>query len=54
MDAQSNEFLNFKVAQHHLDVDSENNGIKVFVSTDFDGTNVTEATWDELNANFPR
>lgn len=53
MDAQSNESLTFKTAQHHLDVDSEDNGIKVFVSTDFDGTDVLSATWIEQTANFP-
>ena len=53
MDAQDNEFLNFKTAQHHLDVDSEDNGIKVFVSTDYDGSDVLSATWEEVNANFP-
>ncbi|MGB1307549.1 MAG: DUF5689 domain-containing protein [Oceanihabitans sp.] len=53
MDAQDNEFLNFKTAQHHLDTDSEDNGIKVFVSTDFDGTDVMAATWEEKNATFP-
>lgn len=53
MDAQNNEFLNFKTAQHHLDVDSPDNSIKVLVSTDFDGSNVLAATWEELSATFP-
>ncbi|MGB0981955.1 MAG: DUF5689 domain-containing protein [Winogradskyella sp.] len=53
MDAQTNELLSFKTAQHHLDEDSEDNGIKVFVSTDFDGTNVLAATWEEQTATFP-
>lgn len=53
MDAQSNELLSFKTAQHHLDVDSEDNGIKVYVSTDFDGTDVLAATWEEKTATFP-
>lgn len=53
MDAQENESLTFRTAQHHLDVDSEDNGIKVFVSTDFDGTDVLAATWEEKSANFP-
>lgn len=51
MDAQSNEFLNFQVAQHHLD--SAANTLEVFVSTDFDGTNVTAATWQPVSANLP-
>lgn len=53
MDAQENEILNFKTAQHHLSVDSDDNGIKVFVSTDFDGSDVLGATWEEKTANFP-
>lgn len=53
MDAQNGEILNFKTAQHHLSVDSEDNGIKVFVSTDFDGSDVLGATWEEKTANFP-
>ncbi|WP_456438669.1 DUF5689 domain-containing protein [Psychroserpens sp.] len=53
MDAQSGEVLSFKTAQHHLDVDSDDNGIKVFVSTDFDGSDVLGATWEEKTANFP-
>jgi len=53
MEAQENEFLNFKTAQHHLDVDSPDNSIAVFVSTDFDGVNVLAATWEELSATFP-
>ncbi|WP_296385890.1 DUF5689 domain-containing protein [Winogradskyella sp.] len=53
MDAQSNELLSFKTAQHHLDVDSDQNGIKVFVSTDFNGSDVLGATWEEQTAIFP-
>jgi len=53
MDAQDNEFLNFETAQHHLDVDSDENGITLYVSSDFDGTDVTGATWEELSAVFP-
>lgn len=48
MDAQDNEFLNFKTAQHHLD--SPNNTLEVFVSTDYDGTNVLAATWIPVSA----
>jgi hypothetical protein len=48
MDAQDNEFLNFKTAQHHLD--SPNNTLEVFVSTDYDGTNVLTATWIPVSA----
>lgn len=51
MDVQTNEFLNFQVAQHHLDSDA--NTLEVFVSTDFDGTNVIGATWQPISASLP-
>jgi len=51
MDAQSNEYLNFKTAQHHLD-DDVNNTLEVFVSTDFDGIDVLAATWTPISANI--
>ena len=48
MDAQSNEFLNFKTAQHHLD--SPDNTIEVFISTNYNGTDVLGATWEPISA----
>ena len=45
--------VKFKVAQHHLDVNSPNNGLEVLVSTNFDGTNVLAATWVAVPANIP-
>jgi hypothetical protein len=51
MDAQTNEFLNFQVAQHHLD--SVDNTLELFVSTDYDGSNVAAATWQPVSANLP-
>jgi hypothetical protein len=45
-------YINFKLAQHHLD-DEYNNTLEVFVSTDFDGTNVTAATWEKQNVVIP-
>ncbi len=51
MDAQDNEFLNFKAAQHHLD--SPENTLEVFVSTDYDGSDVLGATWESVTANLP-
>ncbi|WP_092466188.1 DUF5689 domain-containing protein [Winogradskyella thalassocola] len=51
MDAQDNEFLNFKAAQHHLESDA--NTLEVFVSTDYDGSDVLGATWIPVNANLP-
>ena len=49
MDAQDNEFLNFETAQHHLDNSAENT-LEVFISTDYDGSNVLAATWEPLGA----
>lgn len=51
LDAQENEFLNFKMAQHHLQ--SDLNTAEVFISTDFDGSNVLGATWTSVSANLP-
>ena len=51
MDAQTNEFLNFKAAQHHLD--SADNTLEVFVSSDYDGSDVLGATWISVAANLP-
>lgn len=51
LEAQGNEFLNFQMAQHHLE--SDENSIEVFVSTDYDGTNVLDATWEPISVNLP-
>ncbi len=48
MDAQENEFLNFKTAQHHLD--SADNTLEVFVSNDYNGSDVMSATWIPISA----
>lgn len=53
LDNTSNELLTFKVAQHHLDVNSPGNSLTVYFSTDFDGTNVLAATWTAVPANIP-
>lgn len=53
LDATSNEFMTFRTAQHHLDVDSPLNSMVVYVSTDFDGTNVLTATWIEVPVTLP-
>lgn len=50
MDAQDNEFLNFKTAQHHLD--SPENTLEILVSTDYNGTNVLAATWEPVTASL--
>ena len=51
LEAQGNEFLNFKMAQHHLE--SDENTIEVFVSTDFNGTDVLDATWEPVSVSLP-
>lgn len=53
MDVHTNEILTFRTAQHHLDVDSALNTIEVYVSTNFDGLNVTKATWIRVQAILP-
>lgn len=50
MDTQDNEYLNFKTAQHHLD--SADNTLEVFVSTDYDGSNVLAANWIPIAPNL--
>jgi hypothetical protein len=54
MDQHTNEVLTFRTAQNHLDIDSPLNTLEVYVSTDFDGLNVTTATWKPLKANLPK
>ena len=54
MDVYTKEILTFRTAQHHLDVDSPLNSLEVYVSTNFDGLNVTKATWIPLVVNLPK
>lgn len=51
MDTQEGEKLVFQVAQSY--VTSANNSFEALISTDFDGTNVTTATWEHLEAFVP-
>ena len=53
LDVAQKKGVAFEVAQHHLDVDSPNNSLQVFISTNYDGTNVIAATWTPLQANIP-
>ncbi|MCX7551100.1 DUF5689 domain-containing protein [Xanthomarina sp. F2636L] len=46
-----NAFFNFQAAQHHLD--SPDNTLEIFVSTDFDGSDVLGATWEPVSAVLP-
>jgi len=51
MDAHEGEKLVFQSSQAY--VSSSANSLQVLISTDFDGTNVTAATWTPLNATLP-
>ncbi|WP_268848508.1 DUF5689 domain-containing protein [Flavobacterium aestivum] len=54
MDLHTNEVLTFRTAQHHLDVDSPLNSLEVYVSNNFDGLNVTKATWIPVKVVLPK
>jgi hypothetical protein len=45
-----NTVLSFRSAQHDLKVDSPLNALEIYVSANFDGSNVTKATWIKLDA----
>jgi len=47
LDGSSNEVLNFKSGRGF--VSNVNNKMEVYISTDFDGSNVLAATWTKLN-----
>jgi hypothetical protein len=51
LDAQENETLLFRSSQSY--VTSASNSLEVLISSDFDGTNVTTATWEPLTATLP-
>lgn len=51
LDAQEGEKLVFQAAQAY--VDNTANTLEVLISTDFDGENVTTASWQTLNATLP-
>jgi hypothetical protein len=53
MDLHTNEVLTFRTAQHHLDVDSPLNSLEVYISNNFDGLNITKATWIPLKVVLP-
>ncbi|AWI24906.1 DUF5689 domain-containing protein [Flavobacterium pallidum] len=52
MDAHTGETMLFRTAQHHLDVNSDANSLKVYVSSDFTGNPAT-ATWIEVPVTLP-
>jgi hypothetical protein len=51
LEEDNDKTLRFQVSQSF--VSSTANKLEVLVSTNFDGTNVTGATWTALNANIP-
>jgi hypothetical protein len=53
LDSHPGAILTFRAAQHHLDVDSSLNALDVFISNNFDGVNISSATWIPLKANLP-
>ena len=53
MTGYKNAVLSFRSAQHDLKVDSPLNALEVYISTNFDGSNVTKAKWTKLEANLP-
>jgi hypothetical protein len=50
LDNYTNAVLSFRNAQHDLKVDSPLNTLEVYISTNFDGSNVSKAKWTKLNA----
>lgn len=48
-----NTVFSFRSAQHDLKVDSPLNKLEVYISTNFDGSNVTKATWIKLDTKVP-
>ncbi|MCV9932437.1 DUF5689 domain-containing protein [Flavobacterium sp. LS1R47] len=53
IDDYKNSVLSFRSAQHDLKVDSPSNSLEVYVSTNFDGSNVGKAKWIKLEAILP-
>ncbi|MGJ5642749.1 DUF5689 domain-containing protein [Formosa sp. S-31] len=51
MTSNLTEYLNFKMAQHHLD--SVKNKVEVLVSTNFNGVDVLSAIWEPIEAKLP-
>ena len=51
LDAQTGEKLVFQAAQAY--VDTAGNTLEALISSDFDGENVTAASWQTLNATLP-
>ncbi len=54
MDTHTNEVLTFRIAQHHLDVDSPLNTVELYVSSNFDGLNIKQASWTKIPFILPK
>ncbi|MRX39076.1 DUF5017 domain-containing protein [Flavobacterium sp. LC2016-23] len=50
MDSYKNGVLSFRSAQHDLKVDSPLNALEIYVSANFDGSNLKKAQWTKLEA----
>lgn len=48
-----NAVLSFRSAQHDLKMDSPLNTLEVYVSANFDGSNIAKAKWTKLEAKIP-
>ncbi|SHF99893.1 DUF5689 domain-containing protein [Flavobacterium defluvii] len=48
-----NAVLSFRSAQHDLKVNSPLNTLEVYISTNFDGANISKAKWTKLDAKVP-
>lgn len=48
-----NAVFSFRSAQHDLKVDSPLNTLEVYVSENFDGSNIMKANWKKLEGKFP-
>lgn len=53
LEGYKNAVLSFRSAQHDLKVDSPLNTLEVYVSTNFDGSNIKKANWTKLEAKVP-
>lgn len=48
-----NSMLSFRSAQHDLKIDSPLNTLEVYISTNFDGSNLSKTKWTKLEAKIP-
>ncbi|WP_433765104.1 DUF5689 domain-containing protein [Flavobacterium ginsenosidimutans] len=53
LEGYKNSVLSFRSAQHDLKVDSPLNTLEIYVSDNFDGSNIKKAKWTKLEAKVP-